>query len=100
MNETLTSQVKAAGFGGRSFRVVYSGASCQDFPRCRPHHLPSTAPATILLLFHTSGFIKDYHLIPINMARGQAKSNIKNDRRLPPEPKDQGEVFGIRTSGV
>ena len=57
-------------------------------------------PIVIFFLFHTSGYIKVCHLIPINMARGRAKSNIKNNRRQPPESKDPGEVFRVRTSTV
>lgn len=53
-----------------------------------------------LLQLHTSGYIKVYHLIPIDMARGQAKPNIKNNLRQPPILKDQGEVFGVRTPRV
>lgn len=35
--------------------------------------------------------------MPIDMARNQAKPNIKNNR---PVPEVQGELFGVRTSGV
>ena len=34
-------------------------------------------------------------LIPVDMARGQAKSNIKNNGRQTPVLKDQCEVFGV-----
>lgn len=57
-------------------------------------------PLVTFFLFHTSGYIKVYHLIPINIARGRVKSNIKNNRRQPLEPKDPGEVFRVRTLTV
>ena len=41
-----------------------------------------------------------YPFIPVDMARGQAKPNIKNSRRQPSISKGQGEVFGVRTSSV
>ena len=39
-------------------------------------------------------------LIPVDMACGQAKSNIKNTGRQPSVLKDQGEMFEVCISGV
>ena len=76
-----------------------SSAPCQDLLRRWPYRLLPNVPATTSLLFHTSGYINVSHLIPIDMARGQAKSNIHNNLPQPPVPKDQGEVYRVRISG-
>ena len=50
-----------------------------------------------LLPFHTIDYRNIYRLLPITMARAQAK---KNEPRQTPVLKDQGEVLEAHTSRV
>lgn len=38
-------------------------------------------------------------LIPVDMARGQTKADIKDDWRQPPVPKGRGKLFEVRSEG-
>jgi len=61
-----------------------------------PSTTPSS-PATNLGCFITSGYINFYPLIPIDMAYGQAKSNINPNGRQRPVLRDRGGVLGAYT---
>ena len=63
-----------------------------------PHLVAKTVRAVLLtncLLFHASSYINVCNPIPIDMDRGQAKSNVKDSRRQPSMPEDHGKVFRV-----
>jgi len=78
MRDTL-GRIRLRGLPPPPLLRTSRGASCQDF-RCTDHVLSN--PLTPCL-------------IPVDMARGQAKSNIKKNGRQPSILKDQGEVLAM-----
>lgn len=55
---------------------------------------------TYLLLLHTSGYIEVYYLMPFDIDRNQAKSNINSNQQQPLEPKVYGKAFSFRILGI
>ena len=69
---------------GAKFSTAHSAKTF----RAVGHTIVLSGPPATLLLFHTSGYIKTCHLIPVGMTCGQANSVPMNKLRQPPEPKD------------